>query len=335
MRLHRPVAIHQQPHLGIPDPSIPVAGRGFARGGSVDKNDLSQEGYYDLSDREERALAMDQWKQEHGYQAGGAVGDSTGQVNFWNQGQPDAYDTGTPNTQALVNHAMQVYDDFHQRLQQQYEGGDGYQGGGEVTPEQVRSLPNLSDIGSRADWNKFESQARPSTNVERLPGSETLGTLGGFNPGPYLSRFAPYSTTLDPNDLMTRKMMGNNRGYQEGGEVGGTAPTTGTTGGVAPANTNAGTMTNVQSAGAMAGGIPAPGPGPAGAGVIPQSPMSNPGRPGWTDPNAQAAAQKNFYQNVTSNPATSPSRGTSYTPPTPIGGQRGQEWYGKRPTRRM
>jgi hypothetical protein len=292
-----------QPHLGIPDPSIPVAGRGFARGGSVNKIDLSQEGYYDLSDREERALAMDQWKQEHGYQAGGAVGDPTGQVDFWNQGQTDAYDTGTPNTQALVDHAMQVYDDFHKQLQQQYEGTQGYQRGGLVqNPDGSWSLP----------WNRMASSAGDD---------EYQGGGGGLAQN-------PDGTWSMPENRMTGS-------YQEGGEVGGPAPTTSTTGGGAQANTNAGTMTNVQSAGAMAGGIPAPGPGPAGAGVIPQSPMSNPGRPGWTDPNAQAAAQKNFYQNVTSNPATSPSRGTSYSPPTPIGGQRGQSWYGKRPTRRM
>lgn len=77
------------------------------------------------------------------------------------------------------------------------------------------------------------------------------------------------------------------------------------------------------------GGIPAP-PGPAGPGVRPQAPTGNAGRPNWTAPNPQeTASEKNYTQNVTSRPATSPARGTAFPQPGPDGGQRGQEWYGK------
>jgi hypothetical protein len=77
------------------------------------------------------------------------------------------------------------------------------------------------------------------------------------------------------------------------------------------------------------GGLIAP-PGPAGAGVKPQTPTGNAGRPNWTAPNPkETASEKNYAQNVTSRPATSPARGTSFSPAGPDGGQRGQEWYGK------
>ncbi len=80
---------------------------------------------------------------------------------------------------------------------------------------------------------------------------------------------------------------------------------------------------------AQGGGIPAPA-GPAGPGVKPQAPTGNAGRPNWTAPNpAQTSQEKNYTQNVTSRPATSPGRGTAYAQPAPDGSQRGQEWYGK------
>jgi hypothetical protein len=77
------------------------------------------------------------------------------------------------------------------------------------------------------------------------------------------------------------------------------------------------------------GGLVTP-PGPAGPGVKPQAPTGNAGRPNFTAPDpARVSAEKNYAQNVTSRPATSPARGTSFSQPGPDGGQRGQEWYGK------
>ena len=77
------------------------------------------------------------------------------------------------------------------------------------------------------------------------------------------------------------------------------------------------------------GGIPAP-PGPAGPGVRPQAPTGNAGRPNFTAPDpARVSQEKNYAQNITSRPATSPMRGTAFSQPGPDGGQRGQEWYGK------
>jgi hypothetical protein len=77
------------------------------------------------------------------------------------------------------------------------------------------------------------------------------------------------------------------------------------------------------------GGLITP-PGPAGGGVKPQPATGNAGRPNFTAPDpARVSAEKNYAQNVTSRPATSPARGTSFSQPGPDGGQRGQEWYGK------
>ena len=73
--------------------------------------------------------------------------------------------------------------------------------------------------------------------------------------------------------------------------------------------------------------------GPAGAGVIPQPPIGNAGRPNFVNGNpVQGAEEKNYYQNVSSRPATSPARGTAFPQPPPDGAQRGQEWYGKGPS---
>jgi hypothetical protein len=168
-------------------------------------------------------------------------------------------------TQALADHAMDVYDDFHDAMRNQHTNN------------------MVMGAGMAADQAAGDDQS-------------------------------------DGN-------------YAEGGAVqptgGGPTPTSDITTGSPGSPSDAGTMTNVQSGGAQKSGIPAPGPGPAGAGVTPQAPSGNPGRPNWTDPNGQAASDKNFYQNVTSMPATSPARGTAFSNPTPIGGQRGQEWYGK------
>lgn len=74
-------------------------------------------------------------------------------------------------------------------------------------------------------------------------------------------------------------------------------------------------------------------PGPAGAGVKPQPPTGNAGRPNFTNGNpAAGAAEKNYYQDVSSRQATSPARGTAFSQPPPDGSQRGQEWYGKGPS---
>jgi len=80
---------------------------------------------------------------------------------------------------------------------------------------------------------------------------------------------------------------------------------------------------------AQGGGIPMP-PGPAGPGVKPQPATGNAGRPNFTAPDpVRVSAEKNYAQNTTSRPATSPMRGTAFSQAGPDGGQRGQEWYGK------
>jgi hypothetical protein len=76
-------------------------------------------------------------------------------------------------------------------------------------------------------------------------------------------------------------------------------------------------------------------PSGAGAGITPQTPAGNAGRPNFVhnDP-VEAAAEKNRTQNIASplGANVSPTVGTAGTPAGPVGGQRGQDWYGKGPS---
>jgi len=353
MRLHQPVALHSQPHLGIPmsspleharldkhharryfqggvaqggasppspptmtqangqvttNNSLAAAGAGFARGGPVRKR-------YD----EGGDVTSGGGDYSGGGGGGGDYSDSGGSVDvggWFGGGGGGDYSSGDggvsdPSSGDLVGNAQQVYNTMDQAVQDdiaaeqggaQTDVGSGDQGYNQNSIDNIKPITN-SNMAQNSNWKQFEQNARPSTNVEGSPGSETLGKLGGFEARDYTSRFGgDYAT--NPSDPMTRKLSGTRsgtlRGYAKGGPV---------------RKQNAPTQ----------GGIPDAGPGPAGPGVTPQSTRGNPGRPGWKDPNPDADRQKNFYQNVTSMPATSPSKGTSYQQPTPVGGQRGQE----------
>jgi hypothetical protein len=265
MRLHKPVALHQQPHLhqggvvpnGQASPrSIAVAGSGYAEGGEVGG------GASDFDQGKDEVVEYAKPAKETSSKSDYVPG-IVGLYPATNDSQD--YAKGGPvkdkhHVQQLVDHAMNAYDDFHDRMRKYHTGQmatRSYAMGGAVQPTGGGPTPTAQGIAQPA--GTLPDTQASAAGAARMPSAPPLTRPGAV-------------------------------GYADGGMVG---------------------------------------PGPAGPGVKPQSPQGNPGRPGWTDPNTQASGQKNFYQNVTSNPATSPSRGTSYQQPTPIGGQRGQEWYGK------
>jgi hypothetical protein len=277
-------------HMGgvIPDgradpKSIAVADKGYAEGGAIEGGGINN---FDPTPGKNQYDYVPPVKEKYTPE-----NYDPGTVNFYTPQQEQdtaGYAGGGPvqggkDFQALADHAMDVYDSFHEHLR-------NYHTGGLVNGTYGKDGDDAEDKHWEKDDEKYE-QVEDGKKYEHPDSYAAGGLVAGGGAG------GDFNLTGVPN----------------GGA--GPAPT------APPAQ---GIMTNVQSAGAAM--TP---PGPAGPGVMPQSPQGNPGRPNWWDPNTEAAAQKNFYQNTTSMPATSPARGTAYGQPPPYGGQRGQEWYGK------
>ncbi len=303
MRLHQPVPQERQPHLhqgGIP--------AGYDDGGPVD-----QAGVVDPN-------AYLQWPNQvdtagTGFEDGGQV-DPSGFLNPMDSGS---------NTQALAEHANQVYQDYHRQLEQEWTNANQARapqtdfGNTDTTPDE--GFAEGGDVEGvdpgTADYDYDSWMAAGSPADDR-----------GHGPDTYKQ---PNHITFSDESQMSGKN-GEQGGHWDKlpGDKNNYMFTSG------PSNTKRYTPQDQQdyfqrnepdsllklpdarvTGYAQGGGIP--GPGPAGPGITPK-PAKSP----------QQAVDRNFYQDQSSRQFTSPSVGTSFTQPGPRGGQRGQEWYGKK-----